>query len=82
MVVLGALAPHPPIIVPAVGRGRESEASSTRKAMSDLAGIAAEAAPETLVVFTPHGNVLRDGLLITENDVARGKIIMTEHKFV
>ncbi|MGE5528513.1 MAG: AmmeMemoRadiSam system protein A [Patescibacteria group bacterium] len=74
MVVLGALAPHPPIIVPAVGRGRESEASSTRKAMSDLAGIAAEAAPETLVVFTPHGNVLRDGLLITGAPVLRGDL--------
>ncbi len=65
MIVLGALAPHPPIIVPAVGRGEEAKAASTAAGLCRLAEAAAEAGPETIVVLTPHGNVFRDRVAVS-----------------
>jgi AmmeMemoRadiSam system protein A len=72
MVILGALAPHPPIIVPAVGRERLDDAAATREAMARLAEIFAGAAPETIVLFTPHGNVFQDVVAVMGLPELRG----------
>lgn len=50
----GCLAPHPPIIVPAVGRGREQEASETIRGMNALAEHARTVRPDVLLVLSPH----------------------------
>ena len=74
MIVLGALAPHPPIIIPAVGRGHLDKVTATREAMDKLAQRIAGAAPETIVVFTPHGNVFQDALAVTGTDPLAGDL--------
>lgn len=74
MVVLGALAPHPPIIVPAVGRGELGRVRATREAMGALAAAMAAESPETIVVFTPHGNVFPDRLMITATPRLEGSL--------
>lgn len=74
MIVLGALAPHPPIVVPAVGREQLSLVATTREAMGRLAATIADAAPETIVLFTPHGNVFQDGLAITATPDLEGSL--------
>jgi len=63
--VFACIAPHPPIIVPAVGRGRESEAGATVAAMRALHDALRDAAPELLLLICPHGPIARDrfGLL-------------------
>jgi pyruvate formate lyase activating enzyme len=53
-IVFAGLAPHPPIVVPAVGRGRERECASTVDALSHLARRAIFAGPDTIVVLSPH----------------------------
>jgi AmmeMemoRadiSam system protein A/AmmeMemoRadiSam system protein B len=53
-VVLAALMPHPPIVVPGVGRGREREAGATVAAMGRMARRLCDGAPQTLVVISPH----------------------------
>ncbi|MBX3729778.1 MAG: AmmeMemoRadiSam system protein A [Candidatus Sumerlaeia bacterium] len=53
-VMLAALMPHPPIVVPGVGRGREHEAGNTVAAMARMARRLCDAAPQTLVVISPH----------------------------
>lgn len=63
-VVLAGLSPHPPIIVPEVGRGEEKGALSTAKAMEEMAEAFASAEYDTLVVITPHGAVFRDAVSI------------------
>lgn len=50
----GCLAPHPPIIVPAVGRGREREASLTLGGMESIAQRLREKVPDVLLVLSPH----------------------------
>lgn len=58
--VFACVAPHPPVIVPAVGRGREKEASATIAAMGALHDTLREAAPDLLLVVCPHGPIERD----------------------
>ena len=76
MVVLGALVPHPPIIVPAVGGNELGKVVKTTESLARLAGMLAEAAPETIIIFTPHGNVFQDCIAVTgipmlEGDLSR-----------
>src|SRR6056297_1010309 len=52
----GCLTPHPPIIISKVGRGNEKEASSTIKAMEDLAEFASNKVPDVLLVLSPHAS--------------------------
>lgn len=74
MLLYGALVPHPPIIIKEIG-GRETEkASSTVSAMSRLAERIAELAPETVLIFSPHGPVFRDGLAIRGGERLRGDL--------
>ncbi len=61
----GCLAPHPPIIVPEVGRGREREASATLKGMQGLAERLRDKKPEILLVLSPHAP-FGDGLMFVE----------------
>lgn len=49
------LVPHPPIIVPAVGKGREQEAQPTYDAFRQMANEVKALAPQRVVVLTPHG---------------------------
>lgn len=55
MSIQGALiVPHPPLIVPTVGRGREREVQATIDAYRAAARRAAAWRPETLIVASPH----------------------------
>jgi AmmeMemoRadiSam system protein A len=65
MIHLGALVPHPPLIVPGVGRESErAKVGETIRALGEVDRLLAEDPPETLVVFTPHGTVYSDAVVI------------------
>ena len=52
--VWAALMPHPPILVPEVGRGRENEARETLKGLELLAESLRDRRPDALLVLSPH----------------------------
>lgn len=58
------IASHPPILIPEIGEGRETEAEKTSRGLRDLALKVAEIKPKTIVCITPHGNVFRDGVAV------------------
>jgi len=60
MIVFGAIVPHPPIIVPGVGKGEEEKIVKTREAMERLSRELAEAEPDTIIVITPHALLYPD----------------------
>ena len=61
MSMLGAvIMPHPPVLLPQVGRGREAEISATARAMEEAAAQAALWAPDVLIVASPHTVMYRD----------------------
>ncbi|HLC22988.1 MAG TPA: class III extradiol dioxygenase subunit B-like domain-containing protein [Dehalococcoidia bacterium] len=54
-IVFGAIAPHPPLLVPEVGRGQETAIKSTSDAMARLSDELALAAPDCVAIISPHG---------------------------
>jgi len=56
-IVFGAIMPHPPIIVPEIGRGRLKEVDQTVKAVEEIANRIKALDIDTLIVITPHGEV-------------------------
>ena len=68
--VFGCIVPHPPIIVPEVGEGREVEVGATIKAMGELADHLADYKPETIFIISPHGQGHHDAMgVLTANSV-------------
>ncbi len=55
--------PHPPIIIPEVGRGEEKAAAKTLEGMQRICSELEDERPESLVVLTPH-HVMGKGLSI------------------
>lgn len=73
MSVVAAFAvPHPPLIVPGVGHGRETEIAATVNAYEEVARRVAELAPETIVISSPHATSYLDYFHISPGTGARG----------
>ncbi len=56
--VYACICPHPPVIVPEVGRGREAETRRTIEALRRVAEELAGYRPETVLLVSSHGPVL------------------------
>jgi AmmeMemoRadiSam system protein B len=54
-IIYGAIMPHPPIIVSEVGEGREDESLTTVQSCVAVAFELSKLNPDTVIVFTPHG---------------------------
>ena len=73
MAILRAYAfPHPPLAIPAVGKGEEGKIQATLSAFDEAAAEIAALAPETLVFITPHSVLYRDYFHISPGGGALG----------
>lgn len=73
MSVTGAImVPHPPIILPEVGRGEEKKLSATDEAYRKAAMLVGELKPETLVLISPHSVAYADYFHISPGERAKG----------
>ena len=66
------IVPHPPLIVPAVGRGKESKIAATTEAYIKVAQEIARIKPETIVVASPHSIMYGDYIHISPGQSAKG----------
>jgi len=66
------ITPHPPIIVPEIGGSRQPEVEETIQAMRALSELVAEAAPETLVLLSPHAPLMREAMGVCVADRYEG----------
>ena len=66
------IVPHPPIIIPTVGRGREQEVQATVEAYRAAAGQVAAWTPEVLIVTSPHCIMYSDYFHISPGKGASG----------
>lgn len=68
---LGVVAPHPPLLIPDVGRGHLDKVTATVQAMEEMAREVQAAGEVTVVVISPHGPVFRDGVaVVTSTELA------------
>ena len=75
MALLAAYAvPHPPLIVPAVGRGQETAIADTIAAYREVARRVAAHRPDLIVITSPHAPLYRDGFFIADTPEETGSM--------
>lgn len=73
MPILGAfMVPHPPMIIPSVGRGSEAQIRKTTEAYDAVAKEIAVLQPETIVITSPHAVMYADYFSISSGKGAKG----------
>ncbi|MBP5160164.1 MAG: AmmeMemoRadiSam system protein B, partial [Lachnospiraceae bacterium] len=73
MAITGAImVPHPPIILPEVGRGEEKKISDTTAAFEAAAEFVAELEPDTIILASPHSVMYSDYFHISPGSRAKG----------
>jgi AmmeMemoRadiSam system protein A len=70
--VYSVFVPHPPIIVPEIGRGEETECSATLAAYREVARNLVEARVDTVLLISPHATLLREGVTIVSDQLISG----------
>lgn len=66
------MAPHPPLIIPEIGRGEENKIQNTIDAYRKAAKYIADCKPETIVILSPHQIMYADYFHISPGKSARG----------
>lgn len=64
--------PHPPILVPEIGRGEETKCSATLAAYRLVARNLVEAQVDTVLLISPHATLLREGVTIVDDEFIGG----------
>ena len=66
MGILGAvMVPHPPIIIPDIGKGEEKKIQNTVDGYREAARRVAGWKPDTIVLLSPHQNIYGDNFHIS-----------------
>ena len=66
--------PHPPIILPEVGRGEEKKIAKTIEAFEQIANEIAEIEPETIIISSPHAPYYSDAFYLADATEAKGDL--------
>lgn len=73
MSISGAvMVPHPPIILPEIGRGEEKKIQETRDAYQKAMAFVASLKPETVIIASPHSVMYSDYFHVSPGVVAEG----------
>lgn len=71
-IIAAFMVPHPPMIVPDVGRGSENQIEKTIKAYEKVADEIANLKPETIIISSPHSVMYSDYFHISPGSGAVG----------
>ncbi|MGI6072725.1 MAG: AmmeMemoRadiSam system protein A [Lachnospiraceae bacterium] len=66
--------PHPPIVLPEIGRGEENKIKETSLALKQVAREIAELAPDTVILSSPHAPYYRDGFFMSFSEEDSGNL--------
>ncbi len=73
MAIVGAfMVPHPPMIVPDIGRGSEKQVTDTTRAYEQVAKEISALEPETIIITSPHSIMYADYFHISPGRGAKG----------
>ena len=68
----GYILPHPPVIVPGIGRGRQLQANPTVEAVKRAAKEIGKDKPSTIILSTPHAPCFRDFIYLHDSENLSG----------
>lgn len=66
------IVPHPPIIIPEIGRGEERKIELTVKSFHQIAQKIAEIKPDTIIIISPHAKAYSDCFYMPISESAKG----------
>ena len=66
-IVFSAITPHPPVLIPEIGKDNLKKLKQTDDAMKKLEQEFYAVKPDSVVVISPHGEVLKDSFNINLN---------------
>lgn len=75
-IVAAYAVPHPPLIVPAVGKGQEAAIQATIDGYEEVARRVAAHRPDTIIVTSPHAPAFSDGFFISDAENISGTMEM------
>jgi len=67
MLVFSAICPHPPVIIPTIGKEGAAKVAKTAAAMEKLEHELYAAKPDVIVIISPHGDILDNSFSINLN---------------
>ncbi len=73
-ILAAAVVPHPPIILPEVGKGEEKKIIATSDAYKEISRRIVELDPETIIITSPHSIMYSDYFHISPGEFAKGNM--------
>jgi len=71
-IIGAAVYPHPPIIIPTVGKGEEADAIRTIEAAKKAAEDIAKLKPSVIILISPHAPLFEDHIYISASEKLKG----------
>ncbi len=71
-VVLCVLAPHPPLLIPEIGKRDINAVKTTAEAMDEMARRVNQSEPDVIIVISPHAPLFHDVIAILVDDPLSG----------
>lgn len=68
------LLPHPPIVLPEIGKGEEKKIAKTSESFDEIGREIADKAPSTIILVSPHGVMFQDAVAISYEDEIYGDL--------
>ncbi|NRT70436.1 AmmeMemoRadiSam system protein A [Clostridium beijerinckii] len=68
------LMPHPPIIIPDIGKGEEKKIEETSLACNKIGREVADIKPDTIIIITPHATMFSDAISISDEERISGDL--------
>lgn len=59
-IVFAAITPHPPLLIPSIGKEEIKKVAKTRQALDDLEERLYAAHPDAIIIISPHGSYFSD----------------------
>ncbi len=70
--VYSVFVPHPPILVPEIGRGEERKCQASLEAYQEIANRLVQAEVETVILISPHAPLTKEGITLLTEEVICG----------
>jgi AmmeMemoRadiSam system protein B len=64
MLIFSALVPHPPLLIPAIGKEKEEQLKKTHAALEQLKQDLFLAKPNVIIIISPHGVILEKSFMV------------------
>jgi AmmeMemoRadiSam system protein A/AmmeMemoRadiSam system protein B len=71
-IIAAFMVPHPPIIIPEIGKGEEKKIKATREAYLEVGKRVAALKPDTIIISSPHAEAYSDYFQVSSGSKASG----------